>query len=133
MNNPIRALIDEASKIWPPPVDQQKIGCVVSIGTGLKHFTSIGRITPTIARALGDIATDTDETADEFQAELDRTGPKFPNMTYFRFNVTQGLGDVSLEEWKEYGKIGAATNDYLNKAQKMLDGCINAMLNQNGT
>ena len=132
MNNPIRALMDEASKIWPQPVDQLKIGCVISIGTGLKPIKSVGDITPTIAMTLGDIATDTNETADDFQAELDQTGPKFPNMAYFRFNVPQGVSDVSLEEWKEYGRISGATNDYLNKAQKTLKQCIKSMLTRYG-
>jgi len=35
MNNSIRALVDEASRIWGP-ADQSCIGCVLSIDTGVK-------------------------------------------------------------------------------------------------
>lgn len=132
MNNPIRALIDEAFKIWAMPTDQLKIGAVISIGTGLKPISSIGNITPTIAKALSEIATDTDEIADEFEAELDRSGPKLPNMSYFRFNVPHGVGDISLEEWEQHHRISGATNDYLNKSGKAVEGCINSMLHQRG-
>jgi len=132
MNNPIRALIDEASNIWGP-ADQAKIGCVLSIGTGVTPITAMGDITPSIAVALKEIATDTDETAAQFEAEIEKNGPKFPNMSYFRFNVEQGVGDVSLEEWRESRKINQATNDYLNKREKIVDSCATAMRVHAGT
>ena len=132
MNNPIRALIDEASQIWALPTAQLKVGAVISVGTGLKPIRSVGDITPAIAKALGEIATDTDEIAYEFEAELDRFGPKFPNMSYFRFNVPQGVGDVSLEEWEQHHRINGVTNDYLNKNWKAVEGCIKSILNHCG-
>jgi hypothetical protein len=43
----------------------------------------------------------------------------FDTKRYFRFNVDQGLQDVGLAEYKEQGKMEAATDEYLrNQAQK---------------
>ena len=97
VNNPIRALIDEASRIWSKSSDQLRIGAVVSIGTGLKPIKSIGKNITAVGKALSEIATDTDKTAADFVAELETTGPKFPKMSYFRFSVPR-IGDTSLEE-----------------------------------
>lgn len=132
MNNPIRALMDEASRIWGP-LDQSRIGCVLSIGTGVKPISAMGSITPSIAEALSEIATDTEEIADEFVNELRQHGPRFPNMKYFRINVEQGVGDVGLEEYKESRRINQATNDYLNKRQEMVDECAKAIHIFSGT
>ena len=131
MNNPIRALIDEASRIWSKPSDQLRIGAVISIGTGLKPVKSIGKNIAAVGKALSEIATDTDKTAADFQAELETTGPKFPNMRYFRFSVP-GIGDTSLEEWKEYRKISQATNEYLTQQQRNVERCITSILTQSG-
>jgi hypothetical protein len=132
MNNPIGVLVDEASRIWGP-TDQSRIGCVLSIGTGVKPINAMGSITPSIAKALSEIATDTEIIADEFMNELRQHGPRFPNMKYFRINVEQGVGDVGLEEYKESRRINQATNDFLNKRQDMVDECAKTMRIFSGT
>ena len=126
MNNPIRALLDEASRIWNP-VDQSRIGCVLSIGTGVKPIKAMGTITPSIAETLSEIARDTEDIAKDFENELRQHGPKFPNMQYFRMNVEQDVGDVGLEEHKEFRRINQATNDFLNQKEEKVDNCAKAM------
>jgi hypothetical protein len=48
---------------------------------------------------------------------------------YFRFNVSKGLEDIGLEEYKEKARIVAATRMYLNKYETSNDvkECAKAM------
>lgn len=128
MNNPIYALIDEASRIWAKDTDQLKIGSVISIGTGLAPTSRIQDANPYVVKTLSDIATDAKRTAEAFAFELDHNGPKFPNMTYFRFSVGEGFDQNNLAEWKQHRKITRATGIYLNQNVKMLESCVKSIL-----
>ncbi|MCJ1470163.1 hypothetical protein MMC07_008808, partial [Pseudocyphellaria aurata] len=104
-NNPIRALMEETRLLWP----RRSIGCIVSIGTGKALPKDVGRSIKPLLKTLASISTDTEKVAREFREEMaEQEG-------YFRFNVQQGMEKISLEEWREFGKIKVATEDYLDE------------------
>jgi hypothetical protein len=125
-NNPVDEVEGEAADIWSPGTGDLKplVKCFVSIGasypgkiaiedTKLKmvHQTSVA------------IAVAAEETERKFTARWAR---HYNETQYFRFNVHQGLQDVGLAEYKEQGRVEAATDDYLkHQAQKFrLRDCV---------
>ena len=69
-----------------------------------------------LSKTLVRIATETEDTERKFVA---RWAKHFDEKRYFRFNVDQGLQEVGLAEYKEQGRIEAATDEYLiHQAQK---------------
>ena len=65
-NNPIRALIEETSHMWP----SDRIGCIVSIGTGVLISRDVGRTIKPLFDKLTEMATDTEKLAREFEEEM---------------------------------------------------------------
>lgn len=55
-NNPVRALWDEAKQVWG---SSRRLGCIVSIGTGLPALRSTGKTGKSIIESPTNIATDT--------------------------------------------------------------------------
>ena len=69
-----------------------------------------------LSKTLVRIATETEETERKFIA---RWAKQYDENRYFRFNVNQGLQEVGLAEYKEQGRMEAATDEYLrHQAQK---------------
>lgn len=124
-NNPIRALMDEVMHLWPG----RSIGCIVSIGTGMGMSTDVGKSIG-LLQTLKEISTDTENVAREFNEEM---AHRYPEKIYFRFNVHRGLEQVSLEEWKEMGRIKIATEDYLNEQWRPVSDCASQLCGSNGT
>ena len=60
-NNPTRALFQEANAVWRG--SGQKIGCLISIGTGIKALKDVGSRGTGILRSLAEIALNTQQTA----------------------------------------------------------------------
>lgn len=118
-NNPIRALIEERSHMWPP---DRKIGCIVSIGTGVPISRDVGRSIKPLFEKLADMATDTQKTAREFEEEM-KSRYGIEQKVYFRFNVQHGLERVGLEEWREMDRTMVATQDYLKSVWSMVNAC----------
>lgn len=120
-NNPIRALMDEVAHLWPG----RGIGCIVSIGTGLGLSSDVGRSIKPLIKTLKEISTDTENVAREFNEEM---AHRYPGQKlYFRFNVQRGLEQVSLEEWKEMGRIKIATADYVNEHWRQVNDCASQL------
>lgn len=95
--------------LWPG----KSIGCIVSIGTGIGSSKDVGRSIRSLEKTSIDISTDTENIAREFNEEM---GHRYPeHKIYFRFNVQQGLEQVSPEEWEEMGRIKIVTEAYLNE------------------
>lgn len=113
-NNPIRQVWTEAGDIWGPPLDQ-KIECLVSIGTGIPELSDFGPGVLDEGTRLKKIATETTKTADSFFN--DRRYDLVKNSRYFRFDVDRGLSNIGLEEAKKKGEIIAATQDYLRRGK----------------
>jgi hypothetical protein len=119
-------MMDEASHIWPPH-EGRRIGCIVSIGTGVPSLKPVGDSLVPVLEALKAIATDTEDIAQQFADELaHHNGPEEP--AYFRFNVEHGLENVELEEWKSMGQVKITTNNYLQKIKGDMDRCAAAIL-----
>ncbi|KAH0556436.1 hypothetical protein GP486_005647 [Trichoglossum hirsutum] len=117
---------NKASHIWPPR-EGHKIGCIVSIGMGVPLLKPIGDSLFPILEALKVIATDTEDTAQEFADEMaHRSAPDEPR--YFRFNVERGLESIRLEEWKSMGQVKIATNNYLRKVKGDVGRCATTII-----
>ncbi|KAF8958028.1 hypothetical protein BDZ97DRAFT_1843678 [Flammula alnicola] len=103
--------------------DVRKVGLLVSLGTGqpgtigLKKPDAFQKLLPTkLIDTLKNIATDCEAVADALTAQF-ITHPGL----YFRFNVTHGAGEVSLEEWEMIGTVVAHTESYLRDARVSAD------------
>jgi hypothetical protein len=118
-NNPANEVENEAANIWSPNTGDVKplVKCFVSIGTGHPGKKALeDNIVKFLSKSLVGIATETEKTAADC---VSRWRYHFDTKRYFRFNVDQGLQDVGLAEYKEQGKMEAATDEYLrNQAQK---------------
>ena len=100
---------------------------LISIGTGKPIPHSGGERADQLLESMIQIVTDTENTAKEFANE-NYHEPKASRPAYHRFNVEQGLENVGLEEWKKFGKLNAATREYLNGKRQELDECIAALV-----
>ncbi|KAF2274187.1 FabD/lysophospholipase-like protein [Westerdykella ornata] len=118
-NNPVDEVEGEAANIWSGDTGDLKplVKCFVSIGTGNPGKKALeDDIVKFLSRSLVGIATETEETERKFIA---RWAKHYDEKRYFRFNVDQGLQQVGLAEYKEQGRIEAATDEYLrHQAQK---------------
>jgi hypothetical protein len=128
-NNPIREVFHSAIKIWHEDgvALRDMIGCVVSIGTGIREDLPFGPDLFGIAKLLKQMATETETTAALFEREnedLLQCGK------YSRFSVSQGLGEIRLHEYDKTTEISRMTRKYLEKRdiQKKLNGCTEALL-----
>ncbi|KAB8233733.1 uncharacterized protein BDW43DRAFT_77322 [Aspergillus alliaceus] len=113
-NNPVEEVEGEAADIWCSGTGDLKplVKCFVSIGTGNPGITAIeDKALRFLSETLVDIATETDRTE---KKSIARWAKHFDEKRYFRFNVDQGLQEVGLEEYREQGKIEAATYRYLD-------------------
>lgn len=125
-NNPIRALIEETSHIWP---SDRKIGCIVSVGTGVLTSRDVGRTIKPLFDKLTEMATDTEKVAREFKEEM-KSRYGIEQKIYFRFNVQHGLEQVGLEEWREMGRTRVATQDYLKSCWSKVEACSSQIFDQ---
>ncbi|KAJ6197791.1 kinase subdomain-containing protein [Bipolaris maydis] len=118
-NNPVDEVEGEAANIWSPNTGDLKplVKCFISIGTGHPSKKALeDNIGKFLSKSLVGIATETEETERKFIA---RWAKHYDEKRYFRFNVDQGLQEVGLAEYKEQGRIEAATGEYLqHQAQK---------------
>ena len=109
-NNPVAQVWNEARYVWSGEALEGNIKCLVSIGTGVPSLDSYGSSLFEIAKALKDIATETEKTAESFHrahSDLD------DGNRYFRFNVSHGLESIGLEDAAQKNKIMAATTRYV--------------------
>ncbi|KAF2179206.1 FabD/lysophospholipase-like protein [Zopfia rhizophila CBS 207.26] len=109
-NNPVYEVWNEAQDIWPSDPLEDRIKCLVSIGTGLPSLTPFKDDLIGIGQSLLAIATETEKTAERFsrdKSRIDEMG------RYYRFNVLRGLEDIGLEDSKRKNTIIAATDRYI--------------------
>ncbi|KXH59138.1 phosphorylase superfamily protein, partial [Colletotrichum salicis] len=107
-NNPCEVLIDEARRQFPSRPQLQ----VLSIGTGLGDVVSIGNTRMGIIRALKNMATSSKKVATRLDDQYAASGQ------YFRFNVAQGLQDVTLSDWEKSSTVSAHTRNYLLETRR---------------
>ena len=109
-NNPVYEVWNEAQDVWPSGSLEDKVKCLVSIGTGVPSLMPFKDDLVGIGKSLLAIATETEKTAERFcrdKSALDNTG------RYYRFNVLRGLEDIGLEDAKRKNAIIAATDRYI--------------------
>jgi hypothetical protein len=110
-NNPCEVVIDEARRQYP---DHEKIR-VLSICTGLGDVVAIDNSRLSIANALKRMATSSKMVASRLDSRYGDGGE------YHRFNVDQGLQDITLSDWEESSTISAHTYNYLQENQRKIE------------
>ena len=125
-NNPVYEVWNEAQDIWPYGSLEDKIKCLVSIGTGVPSLRPFKGDLISIGESLLAISTETEKTAERFsrdKAGLDNTG------RYYRFNVLRGLEDIGLEDSMRKSMIIAATDRYIDSQAvfKQINACADSM------
>jgi predicted acylesterase/phospholipase RssA len=123
-NNPVYTMWSQAQDLWDGDRLQDKLKCLVSIGTGVPSLKPFRDDIFHIGDALVALATETEQTAEQFRRDkssLDDEG------RYYRFNVLRGLEDVGLEESKKKREIAAATGRYIASQDvfKQMKACAN--------
>lgn len=98
-------LLSEARSIFPG----DSIDCVLSTGTGMSGPIKSKKTRRSILRALKKMATNSCMVHDRVAEQFSRT----QTARYFRFDVTHGLEDVILSDWKKSSQIAAHTKAYL--------------------
>lgn len=119
-NNPCKVLIDEAQTQFP---DRKRM-LVLSIGTGLGDVVKIGDTRMSILTALKKMATTSKKVALQLKREFGDDG------VYYRFNVDQGLQDVTLSDWEKSSNISAHTTNYLNENEEAIKQFVNTFIQQ---
>lgn len=110
-NNPCEILIKEAQRQFPNRGQMQ----VLSIGTGLGDVLTISSSWRSIISALKDMATSSKKVAGTLDDKYGESGQ------YYRFNVEDGLRDVTLSDWEKASTISSHTANYLSENKKKID------------
>lgn len=127
-NNPIFELINEVRKEYPT----RDISTIVSLGTGVSSSMKLGRGLISVAEACSKIAMNTEKTAESFAAQYSHQQGIYRHK-YFRFNPTNGLQGVGLDEWEKEDEMMANTLTYLRTTaqEDMLERCKRSLLEEN--
>ncbi|KAL2890352.1 Acyl transferase/acyl hydrolase/lysophospholipase [Ceratocystis lukuohia] len=115
-NNPCESLIVEAEKQFPgrPMI-------VLSIGTGLGDVVRVGNTKDSVIKAFKEMAVTSKATALRLQDKFDGT------TGYYRFDVENGLKDVTLLDWRQASKVSSHTLNYLHENEASLMKFVKAM------
>ena len=116
-NNPVDYVWNEAQNIWCPDDGklEELVKCFVSIGTGNPGLKPINdSLTGFLTDTLIGIATETESTANTFAA---RNRGLLDTKRYFRYNVSQGLQNVGIDEYRKEADIEAATVAHLGEQE----------------
>jgi len=128
-NNPSMEVLKEADIAFGP---DRKVDCLLSIGTGQKGVIGLvkpdrfQKLLPTNAiPMLIRLTTDAEITNDRVHIRF-RNNPG----VYFRLNVSHGMQNITLEEWKRIGEVRTHTANYLKNSQVSaeVDDIIDAIL-----
>ncbi|GKZ38941.1 hypothetical protein AbraIFM66950_011546 [Aspergillus brasiliensis] len=125
-NNPVREVWIEARGIWPSGSLDTQIRCMVSIGTGVPSIKRSGKAMFGLLKTSRTDSIDTEMDMNKFlreHTELDDEN------RLFRFDVPNGLADISLDGIDEIDTIVDATEEYLAKepVYKQIQKCGRAL------
>ena len=117
-NNPVYHLWNEAHDAFLNPETEERLedrlNCIVSIGTGEPAIEAFGDSLKSLAATLVSMSTETDDTAEMFK----RAHPKLDaSRQLYRFNVLNGLQSIGLEEADRKHDIVNITKYYLRKEE----------------
>ena len=107
-NNPLRILLQEARRTWPNGAFEEKLGCIVSIGSGAVSMRGFRGDLLDIAKGFVDLATESEREAEYFSRDHPSLAP-----VYYRFNARPGLEKVGLDEWNKKDTVHFATANYV--------------------
>ena len=126
VNNPIYAVWSQAQDIWGAGQLQAKLGCLVSIGTGMPGIRPFRDDVLRITKTMVAIATETEKTAERFRQDKPIV---VDNGLYYRFNVGKGLEDVGLQEASKKPEIAACTARYLqlHEVAQQMKSCVSRL------
>jgi predicted acylesterase/phospholipase RssA len=120
-NNPIQIAYSEARNMWPG-----RDPFILSIGTGSAPGLPFKGNLRAIVESMKKIVTETERTAEAFYNDhTDLVAKKL----LFRFNVTYGLSDIGLQDYKEVDRMADATQTYLDQGEvgKKLSTCVSRL------
>jgi len=110
-NNPCEILIEEARRQYPA----HEMIRVLSIGTGLGDVVAIDNSRGSIVKALKRMATSSKTVATRLDSKYGDSGD------YYRFNVDQGLQDITMSDWEKSSTISAHTYNYLQENKRKIE------------
>jgi len=131
-NNPIAQVFEEAELVFPGRL----VACAISIGTGQAKTIAIPKPSPLqrmlpsdVVNAVIQIAGDCERTAEEISRRF-KSRANF----HFRFNVEQGLQQITLAQWDRLGEVTTHTKQYMLKSEvdQKIDAVIKAIQGQCG-
>lgn len=126
-NNPLPEMWTEATDMFcnDGQLLQDRLKCLVSIGTGMPSINSFDDTVAGIGHLLKNVTLETHMTAEKFAQNNRHLLPR----KYFRFDVERGLDKVGLEEAAKKGMVLAATNNYLKleDSQRKLKVCSDVL------
>ena len=120
-NNPIELADVESRDSWE---NDERI--MISLGTGSVPGQEWGGDIVDLARQLARIVTQADMTNDRFR----KGHPELINDNrLFRFTVTQGLGNISLDEHEAFNRIATYTHTYVSNddVYRLLKSCVGSL------
>lgn len=128
-NNPIDVLWSEAQGIFLEEGTgthlEDEIDCLVSLGTGHPDYKSVqDKNLLKLLDTMVTIATDATNKAEDFarrHTHLIQAGK------YFRFDVSYGVGNIELDEWKKMSIIVPATTNYMKVKTLSANTCAEAL------
>jgi tetratricopeptide (TPR) repeat protein len=112
----------EVESVWG---SDAKLGCVLSIGTGVSEQKKLGSKGHKVLLACKKLATSADAIASSFHK--DQGGKLQREGKYFRFNVSHGLQGIGLEEWKTFDQMDTATKAYLETVDEAIRSCCDRL------
>ncbi|KIW95345.1 uncharacterized protein Z519_03929 [Cladophialophora bantiana CBS 173.52] len=121
-NNPVGLVTAEAHRIWPG----RKIGCLVSLGTGVTQPESLS-VTKSrlheVLTTLASMTTDAHNRHLEFRNSEEGRG-LLNDKKYFRFSPTQGFGQVSMEDFEKADSMVQFARDYVREHDDAFEHCV---------
>ncbi|EXJ91972.1 hypothetical protein A1O3_00522 [Capronia epimyces CBS 606.96] len=145
-NNPTKLVLAEAFRLWGDHrrhFDENRIGVLLSIGTGESKIVSLGNkhgsllaesahdlarrlgIDLRVLDALKAITTRTNQTALEVKDDMRqrKTRNHWGGDRYFRFNVDRGLDEVALFQYEKIEEMKANTSEYFLTHDEEFNNC----------
>ncbi|KAL2415078.1 hypothetical protein ABEF94_008442 [Exophiala dermatitidis] len=145
-NNPTKLVLAEAARLWSDQrrhFDENKIGVLLSIGTGESKIISLGKrhgsllgesvhdlsrrlgVDFRVLEALKTITTGTNQTAFEMKGDMRQRKVRnnWASDRYFRFNVDRGLEEVALFEYEKIEEMKANTSEYFLTHDEEFNTC----------
>ncbi|KAL1994652.1 hypothetical protein VTN49DRAFT_2122 [Thermomyces lanuginosus] len=116
-NNPCEVLVQEGRKVFP----ERRLLRIVSIGTGLGDVITIENSSESIVKALKSMATSSKRADRNLSAWFEHDDQ------YFRFNVDQGLKDITLSDWEKASTISAHTRNYLAENERAIRKFVDSL------